>query len=191
MTEFSIAVRRARRESDMLQFELAKAVGKTEGWMSKIENARLPPPDSDTISLLALALGMEPSALMDIASRTRSVEDDMSDADEELIEWKREYLSSRNRFEINDCAKAIAAICQEAGYMVMHPRYEQWRVVVSKPHDCIALQFIVCDDGDILTGGIKVNECHQEGSQTADARSLASELFDVLRGKLPKGANLR
>lgn len=66
---FGRTLRHLRRESGLSQRRLAERVGVDFSYISKLENDRLPPPASETISKIAEALGIAHTDLHAVARK--------------------------------------------------------------------------------------------------------------------------
>lgn len=58
LTELGAAVRRARNAKGLSQSELAKAIGATQEWISRLENGRLPNPGFANIMQACSVIGL-------------------------------------------------------------------------------------------------------------------------------------
>jgi len=69
---FGEALRERRRELGISQRELAERAKLDFSYISKIENARLPPPAADTVVVICNALGIPPEELLALTGKIPS-----------------------------------------------------------------------------------------------------------------------
>lgn len=72
MASFGEALRERRRAAGLSQRELAERIDKDFSYISKVENARLPPPAADTIVAICRALGINAEELLALTGKIPS-----------------------------------------------------------------------------------------------------------------------